>query len=174
MRLPSEREERYAPASPVRLGAPDLGWRAGVKATRIVIAFNWQVARESVRAAWAWLTGTGLIAGATAGLFGVILSAIVVGGFDLARALLAALGGVIILFLILFTANFLQGAPRLVEEERRRLRREARSLERSSIEDPRTPDPLQLPSPHRGGYEVETPEGTMIVRPLPDDEVETP
>jgi hypothetical protein len=105
----------------------------------------------------------------------VVLAAIAGGvgekGVHVLHAIVAGLAAASAFLLLLVIGNFLQGPLRLVEEERRRLRREVRSLKTADPEPPGRD--VQLPFPD-SPYSIETPgREPVILRPLPDDEAKS-
>jgi hypothetical protein len=161
MAAPPEQDEPFAPASPIRLGEPYLGPQAGLQATRLVLRFTWRIIKDSAPPAWKRFKRQGWPVGLIVGVLfaigeGKIVPAVIWG------AIIA-----VAILLLVFFGHFLMGPLRLVEEERRRLRREARSLETVAEPPGRS---VQLPFPD-SAYSYEPPGGEpVILRPLPDDE----
>jgi hypothetical protein len=168
MPVRSERDEPFAPASPIRLGQPYLGARAGVRAVRLVAAFYWRATTDSARAAFGWFWRGGWAWAILAIIFTALFDGIGEKGVHVLHEILAGLAGAVAVVFLYFLVYF-GGTPlRLIEEERRRLIREARAIGDTDTEPPASS--VQLPPPHAGPYEARTPEGRIVVRPLSDDE----
>jgi hypothetical protein len=119
---PREAEYWWAPASPIRLGQPFLGMRAFFQTARLVLAFNWRVARESWLASWRWAWHQGLPASAVIFVLAAIAGGVGEKGEHVLHAIVTGLAAFGAFMIALFVGHCLVAPLRLIEEERRRLR----------------------------------------------------
>jgi hypothetical protein len=131
----------------------------------LVARFYWRAARDSARAAFGWFWGGGWAWAILAIIFTAVFDGVGETGVHVVHEILAGLAGAVAVVFLYFLV-YLGGTPlRLIEEERRRLVREARSVGDTDTEAPA--GSIQLPPPDKGAYEVKTPEpGRLVVKPL--------
>lgn len=156
---PAEAELWWAPASPIRLGEPFLGRQALMRSAQLTFAFWRRVARESAIATLRWLWYQGLVVFVVSSTLVALLDRATKKGTTTKLGVAekgtevsvghTALVALVVFAIFLFAAlviHALPVPPRLVEEERRRIREEG-SRERTDAGVSTPPGVAVVPPP---------------------------